>query len=119
HAVWPAIVRDELFLSIRHGDVKKAEGSGDLKKTCLSTELVETKLRYDGADPLACWNIIYEKIRQMHSSIFDNSQVEVASESFFKSDADTFRFSDPHVLRLIQGGIKFEADIKEHTPTIT
>ncbi|GKD64196.1 histone-lysine N-methyltransferase ATX2-like protein isoform X1, partial [Tanacetum coccineum] len=229
HAVWPAIVRDESFLSIRRGlskisreksmlvqffgthdfasdnivistavstdledDGKKDKGSGDSKKTCLSTELVETKFKgtksdpfivgdlevlklgkmvkdlncvndegsiwplgykgykevsfiislfsfgghpdpsvcsaykmevlrdtatqtrplfrvttnngdhYDGADPLACWNIIYKKIRQMHSSISDNSQAEAASESFFKSGADMFGFSDPHVLRLIQ-----------------
>ena len=59
-------------------------------------------MQYDGPDPSACWNIIYEKIRQMHSSISDNSQAEAASESFFKSGADMFGFSDPHVLRLIQ-----------------
>ncbi|GJZ43981.1 histone-lysine N-methyltransferase ATX2-like protein isoform X1 [Tanacetum coccineum] len=120
------------------GDGKKDEGSGDSKKTCLSTELVETKFKGTksgpfivgdlevlklgkmgkdlncvndegsigplGADPLACWNIIYKKIRQMHSSISDNSHAEAASESFFKSGADMFGFSDPHVLRLIQGG---------------
>nr|GEZ00058.1 histone-lysine N-methyltransferase ATX2-like isoform X1 [Tanacetum cinerariifolium] len=68
-------------------DVKKAEGSGYLKKTCLSTELVETKLR-----------------------------TEVASESFFKSGADTFRFSDPHVLRLIQGASNSKFTLKSTRP---
>ncbi|GJR00470.1 UvrD-like helicase, ATP-binding domain, P-loop containing nucleoside triphosphate hydrolase [Tanacetum coccineum] len=53
-------------------------------------EWQERGKKYDGEDPLACKNIIYEKIRQMHSSISDNSQAEAASESFFKSGADMF-----------------------------
>lgn len=59
--------------------------------------------QFDGPDPSACWNKIYERIRKIHSSSSDNSQAEGASESFFKSGADMFGFSDPHVLRLIQG----------------
>lgn len=59
--------------------------------------------QFDGPDPSTCWNKIYERIRKMHSSSCDNSQAEDASESFFKSGADMFGFSDPHVLKLIQG----------------
>ncbi|PWA83093.1 methyltransferase [Artemisia annua] len=74
--------------------------------------------QYDGPDPSACWNIIYEKIRQMNSSISDNSQAEAASESFFKSGADMFGFSDPHVLRLIQGASNSKSTSKSirHMP---
>lgn len=59
-------------------------------------------MQFDGSDPSACWNKIYKKIRKMHSSSSENSQTEGASESFFKSGADMFGFSDPHVLKLIQ-----------------
>ncbi|KAK1439506.1 hypothetical protein QVD17_05325 [Tagetes erecta] len=59
--------------------------------------------QFDGPDPSACWNDIYQIIRKMHSSSSDNSHAEDASESFFKSGADMFGFSDPHVLKLIQG----------------
>ncbi|KAM0016091.1 putative [histone H3]-lysine(4) N-trimethyltransferase [Helianthus debilis subsp. tardiflorus] len=59
--------------------------------------------QFDGPDPSTCWNNIYQRIRKTHSSSSDNSQAEDASESFFKSGADMFGFSDPHVLKLIQG----------------
>ncbi|GJZ24614.1 histone-lysine N-methyltransferase ATX2-like protein isoform X1 [Tanacetum coccineum] len=146
------------------GDGKKDEGSGGSKKTCLSTELVETKFKGTKSGPfivgdlevlklgkmvkdLNCvnddgsiWPLSYTATRkfpslsdpsvcsvykmevlwdtgtqtqplfrvatnnggQMHSSIYDNSQAEAASESLFKSGADMFGFSDAHVLRLIQ-----------------
>ncbi|KAI3814266.1 hypothetical protein L1987_19016 [Smallanthus sonchifolius] len=59
--------------------------------------------QFDGPDPSACWNSIYQRIKKMHSSSSDNSHAEDASDSFFKSGADMFGFSDPHVLKLIQG----------------
>ncbi|XP_024961798.1 histone-lysine N-methyltransferase ATX2-like isoform X2 [Cynara cardunculus var. scolymus] len=59
--------------------------------------------QFDGSDPAACWNKVYDRIRKMHSSSSDNSQAEGASVNFFKSGADMFGFSDPHVLKLIQG----------------
>ncbi|XP_071696799.1 histone H3-lysine(4) N-trimethyltransferase ATX1-like [Rutidosis leptorrhynchoides] len=59
--------------------------------------------QFDGPDPSACWNKIYERIRKIHSDSSDSSQAESASKSFFKSGAVMFGFSDPHVLRLIQG----------------
>ena len=59
-------------------------------------------MQFDGSDPSACWNKIYDRIRKMHSSSSDNSQAEGASVSFYKSGADMFGFSDPHVLKLIQ-----------------
>ncbi|GJW09595.1 histone-lysine N-methyltransferase ATX2-like protein isoform X1 [Tanacetum coccineum] len=73
HAVWPAIVRYESFVSIRRGlskisgeksvllrngvgidlegDGKKDEGSGNSKKMCLSTELIETKFKGTNSAP--------------------------------------------------------------------
>nr|GFC27953.1 histone-lysine N-methyltransferase ATX2-like isoform X1 [Tanacetum cinerariifolium] len=48
----------------------------------------------------------------MHSSISDNSQAEVASESFFKSGADMFGFSDPHVLRRIQVHVRCYGELE-------
>ncbi|GJZ89570.1 histone-lysine N-methyltransferase ATX2-like protein isoform X1 [Tanacetum coccineum] len=123
HAVWPAIVWDESFLSIRRGlskisgeksvltvgtdlegDGKMDEGSGDSKKTCLSTELVETKFKGTKSGPFdsrgfgsikACHLFRLLDVKLFHAA-------EAASESFFKSGADMFGFSDPHVLRLIQ-----------------
>ncbi|KAK9053481.1 hypothetical protein SSX86_030115 [Deinandra increscens subsp. villosa] len=59
--------------------------------------------QFDGPDPSACWNDIYQRIRKSHLSSADNSHAEDASESVFKSGADMFGFSDPHVLKLIQG----------------
>ncbi|XP_071704627.1 histone H3-lysine(4) N-trimethyltransferase ATX1-like [Rutidosis leptorrhynchoides] len=61
--------------------------------------------QFDGPDPSACWNKIYERLRKIHSNNSDSSQAEGASNSnsFFKSGADMYGFSDPHVLRLIQG----------------
>ncbi|XP_076954625.1 histone H3-lysine(4) N-trimethyltransferase ATX1-like [Bidens hawaiensis] len=59
--------------------------------------------QFDGPDPSTCWNNIYQRIRKMLSGSSDNSQAEDASESFFKLGADMFGFSDPHVLKLIQG----------------
>ncbi|KAJ9537076.1 hypothetical protein OSB04_029809 [Centaurea solstitialis] len=59
--------------------------------------------QFDGSDPSACWNKIYDRIRKMHLSSSENSEAEGASVSFDKSGADMFGFSDPHVLKLIQG----------------
>ncbi|KAL8200017.1 hypothetical protein R6Q57_011356 [Mikania cordata] len=59
--------------------------------------------QFDGPDPSTCWNNIYRRIKKTYLSSSDNSHAEDASESFFKSGADLFGFSDPHVLKLIQG----------------
>ncbi|XP_076937993.1 histone-lysine N-methyltransferase ATX2-like [Bidens hawaiensis] len=59
--------------------------------------------QFDGPDPSTCWNNIYQRIRKMLSTSSDNSQAEDASETSFKLGADMFGFSDPHVLKLIQG----------------
>lgn len=75
----------------------------DTKSRALFRVTTDDGYQFDGPDPSACWNKIYERIRKMHSGSSDNSQAEGASESFFRSGADMFGFSDPHVLRLIQG----------------
>nr|KAJ0190660.1 hypothetical protein LSAT_V11C800405050 [Lactuca sativa] len=79
-----------------------------LRDTCTKTQPVfrvttDDGYQFDGPDPSSCWNKIYEKIRKIHSSSYDESQGEGESMSVFKSGADMFDFSDPHVLKLIQG----------------
>nr|GFA51746.1 histone-lysine N-methyltransferase ATX2-like isoform X1 [Tanacetum cinerariifolium] len=80
HAVWPSIVWDESFLSILHGhavwpaitvgtdlegDGKKVEGSGNLKKTCLSTKLVETKFKGSKSGPFIVGDLEVLKLGKM------------------------------------------------------
>ncbi|GKC89789.1 UvrD-like helicase, ATP-binding domain, P-loop containing nucleoside triphosphate hydrolase [Tanacetum coccineum] len=74
---------------------------------------VAQAMRHDGADPSACKNIIYEKIRQMHSSISDNSQAKAASESFFKSVVN--QKHDELVKKSLLNRSQFEGQLKEKT----
>ncbi|GKA40115.1 histone-lysine N-methyltransferase ATX2-like protein isoform X1 [Tanacetum coccineum] len=92
HAVWPAIVRYESFVSIRRGlskisgeksvllrngvgtdlegDGKKDEGSGNLKKMCLSTELIETKFKGTNSGPFIVGDLEVLKLDPSVCSVY-------------------------------------------------
>ncbi|GMI70468.1 Arabidopsis TRITHORAX 1, SET DOMAIN PROTEIN 27 [Hibiscus trionum] len=56
--------------------------------------------KFEGPDPSSCWNKIYKRIRKMHN---DSSDSNAAKGRFFESGADMFGFSNPEVVKLIQG----------------
>ncbi|PPS11489.1 hypothetical protein GOBAR_AA09155 [Gossypium barbadense] len=55
---------------------------------------------FEGPDPSACWNMIYERIRKRHN---DSSDCKAGKGRLFEPGADMFGFSNPEVTKLIQG----------------
>ncbi|KAB2062343.1 hypothetical protein ES319_A10G147300v1 [Gossypium barbadense] len=56
--------------------------------------------KFEGPDPSACWNMIYERIRKRHN---DSSDCKAGKGRLFEPGADMFGFSNPEVTKLIQG----------------
>ncbi|KAK8556285.1 hypothetical protein V6N12_002695 [Hibiscus sabdariffa] len=56
--------------------------------------------KFEGPAPSACWNKIYKRIRKI---LNDSSDSNAAKGRFFESGADMFGFSNPEVIKLIQG----------------
>ncbi|KHG12785.1 Histone-lysine N-methyltransferase ATX2 -like protein [Gossypium arboreum] len=56
--------------------------------------------QFEGPDPSACWNMIYERIRKRHN---DSSDCKAGKGRLFEPGADMFGFSNPEVTKLIQG----------------
>ncbi|KAL4376625.1 hypothetical protein GQ457_02G042800 [Hibiscus cannabinus] len=56
--------------------------------------------KFEGPGPSACWNKIYKRIRKIHNGSSDSN---AAKGRFFESGADMFGFSNPEVIKLIQG----------------
>lgn len=108
-SIWPlGYTATRKFPSLSDPSVCSVYKMEVLRDTCTKNQPVfrvttDDGDQFDGPDPSTCWNKIYEKIRKVHSSSYDDSIGEGASVSFFKSGADMFGFSDPHVLKLIQG----------------
>nr|KJB71837.1 hypothetical protein B456_011G144000 [Gossypium raimondii] len=56
--------------------------------------------KFEGPDPSACWNMIYERIRKRQN---DSSDCKAGKGRLFEPGADMFGFSNPEVTKLIQG----------------
>ncbi|KAH1047126.1 hypothetical protein J1N35_037910 [Gossypium stocksii] len=56
--------------------------------------------KFEGPDPSACWNMIYERIRKRQN---DSSDCKTGKGRLFEPGADMFGFSNPEVTKLIQG----------------
>ncbi|XP_039054780.1 histone-lysine N-methyltransferase ATX2-like [Hibiscus syriacus] len=65
--------------------------------------------KFEGPDPSACWNKIYRRIRKMHN---DSSDSNASKGRFFESGSDMFGFSNPEVIKLIQGLSKSRLSLK-------
>ncbi|XP_039045575.1 histone-lysine N-methyltransferase ATX2-like isoform X2 [Hibiscus syriacus] len=59
--------------------------------------------KFEGPDPSACWNKISRRIKKIHN---DSSDSSASKGRFFQSGSDMFGFSDPGVIKLIQGLLK-------------
>ncbi|TYG50167.1 hypothetical protein ES288_D10G153100v1 [Gossypium darwinii] len=56
--------------------------------------------KFEGPDPSACWNMIYERIRKRQN---DSSDCKAGKGRLFEPGANMFGFSNPEVTKLIQG----------------
>ncbi|WRX20142.1 SET domain - like 10 [Theobroma cacao] len=57
--------------------------------------------KFEGPDPSACWNKIYKRIRKRQNDSSYDSKVGI--KRVFESGSDMFGFSNPEVIKLIQG----------------
>ncbi|XP_062170462.1 histone-lysine N-methyltransferase ATX2 isoform X1 [Alnus glutinosa] len=58
--------------------------------------------QFKGSTPSDCWDKIYKRIRKIQTSSSDCSGAE-GGERIYKSGSDMFGFSNPEVVKLIQG----------------
>ncbi|KAG6667557.1 hypothetical protein CIPAW_01G108600 [Carya illinoinensis] len=68
--------------------------------------------QFKGSTPSECWNKIYKRIKKIQTSSSDCSSAEAAGERIYKSGSYMFGFSNPEVLKLIQGSSKFRLSSK-------
>ncbi|TXG72916.1 hypothetical protein EZV62_001495 [Acer yangbiense] len=58
---------------------------------------------FEGSTPSACWNKIFKKIRKRHHNSSDGFSAEGGLERSYGSGSDMFGFSNPEVMKLLQG----------------
>ncbi|KAK2641715.1 hypothetical protein Ddye_023478 [Dipteronia dyeriana] len=59
--------------------------------------------QFEGSTPSACWNKIFRKIRKRHHNSSDGFSAEGGLERSYGSGSDMFGFSNPEVMKLLQG----------------
>ncbi|BAT83120.1 hypothetical protein LR48_Vigan03g008900 [Vigna angularis] len=59
--------------------------------------------QFNGNTPSVCWNEIFKKIKEMEKNASEGSLAEGGVERGYASGSDMFGFSNPKVLKLIQG----------------
>ncbi|KAG5016851.1 hypothetical protein JHK82_022496 [Glycine max] len=64
---------------------------------------VEGGEQFNGYTPSASWNEVYEKIKKMEKDASEGTVAEGGEEKGYESGSDMFGFSNPKVLKLIQG----------------
>lgn len=64
--------------------------------------VVNVLLQFNGYTPSACWNQVYERIKNMEKGVSEGSVADDEVESGYESGSDMFGFSNPKVAKLIQ-----------------
>ncbi|XP_050258287.1 histone-lysine N-methyltransferase ATX2 isoform X1 [Quercus robur] len=59
--------------------------------------------QFEGSTPSDCWNKIYKRIKKIQTSSSDSSGADGGGEKIDKTGSDMFGFSNPEVVKLIQG----------------
>lgn len=68
--------------------------------------------QFKGSTPSDCWNKIYKRINKIRTSSPDDSSAEGGVERIDKTGSDMFGFSNPEVVKLIQGLSKSRSSSK-------
>ncbi|KAI9194260.1 hypothetical protein LWI28_004545 [Acer negundo] len=108
-SIWP-----EGYTAIRKfTSIKEPNGYSSYKMEVLRD--AESKIRplfrvtldntdqFEGSTPSACWNKIFKKIRKRHHNSSDGFSAEGGLERSYGSGSDMFGFSNPEVVKLLQG----------------
>ncbi|KAL5781988.1 hypothetical protein ACOSP7_007017 [Xanthoceras sorbifolium] len=59
--------------------------------------------QFEGSTPSACWNKIFRKIRKRQHNSTDGFSAEGGLERIYGSGSDMFGFSNPEVMKILQG----------------
>ncbi|KAF7837087.1 histone-lysine N-methyltransferase ATX2-like [Senna tora] len=74
--------------------------------------------QFNGPTASACWNKIYKRIKKMEKGVSEVSVVDGGLERDYKSGSDMFGFSNPKVVKLIQGLSKYSVSPKDLMPNL-
>ncbi|KAK7295625.1 hypothetical protein RJT34_18536 [Clitoria ternatea] len=59
--------------------------------------------QFTGDTPSSCWNQVYKRIKKMQKDVLEDTVAEGEVENGYESGSDMFGFSNPKVVKLIQG----------------